>query len=162
MSTDGALRVDFYVLDGTADAARLKLACRLAEKAWSGAHRTVVAATDAAELQRLDELLWTYSDGSFVPHETAAADAAAPQPEVRADTGPQPTPPVLLCVGALPAGEFDVLVNLAPELPPWRGRVRRIAEVVDAEEGRRQHGRARFKAYRDLGITPTTHNLRGD
>ncbi len=161
MSAPEPLRVDFYVLEGVAEAARLKLACRLAEKAWSGAHRTVVTATDAAELQRLDELLWTFSDGSFVPHEALLAEVPQPPPAASTE-GPQATPPVLLCVGALPPGEFDVLVNLAPELPDWRGRVRRIAEVLDGEEGRRQRGRARFKAYRDLGITPATHNLRAE
>mgnify|MGYP002790281654 CR=1 FL=1 len=52
-----------------------------------------------------------------------------------------------------------VLVNLSTELPREPGRFERIIEVIDGEERRRQQGRERFRAYRDLGIEPETHSL---
>jgi hypothetical protein len=47
------------------------------EKAFLAGQRLLVWAEDAAELARLDTLLWTFADGSFVPHEPLADDPAA-------------------------------------------------------------------------------------
>lgn len=64
-------RVDFYVLAGPKPAARLRFACRLAEKAYRLDHRVHLQTGSAAEAEQLDELLWTFRQGSFVPHELA-------------------------------------------------------------------------------------------
>ena len=71
------LRVDFYILDESSAAARLKLACRLAEKAYLAAQTALVWHTDAEELKAFDDLLWTFMDGSFVPHEMLTASASS-------------------------------------------------------------------------------------
>ena len=144
------LRVDFYVIEGTAPAARLKVACRLAEKAYLASQRALIWHTDRAELEALDDLLWTFADGSFVPHEWLTSNAAA------AET------PVLLSAGAPPAAALDFVVNLAADPPPFLHLTRRIAEIIDGDEGRRRAGRLRFKAYRELGVEPATHALRAE
>ena len=61
--------MDFYVLPGSEARARLKFACRIAEKAYLAGQRVFVWLEDAAELRSFDELLWTFADRSFVPHE---------------------------------------------------------------------------------------------
>ncbi|HEY7887703.1 MAG TPA: DNA polymerase III subunit chi [Steroidobacteraceae bacterium] len=144
------LRVDFYVIEGTTAAARLKVACRLAEKAYLASQRTLIWHTDRAELEALDDLLWTFADGSFVPHDWLTSNAAAAEA------------PVLLSAGSPPAAAFDFVVNLAADPPPLLHLTRRIAEIIDGDEGRRRAGRARFKAYRELGVEPGTHALRGE
>jgi hypothetical protein len=68
-------RVDFYILEGPSAAARLKLACKLAEKAYLASQSVLVWHADPAELKAFDDMLWTFSDGSFVPHEPLAATA---------------------------------------------------------------------------------------
>ncbi|MEA3178922.1 MAG: polymerase subunit chi [Gammaproteobacteria bacterium] len=142
------LRVDFYILDESSAAARLKLACRLAEKAYLAAQTALVWHTDAEELKAFDDLLWTFMDGSFVPHEMLTAGASSE------DT------PVLLSAGTAPPADIDIIINLAPEVPTCLSRTRRIAEIIDGDDSRRRAGRARFKAYRDLGIQPASHNVR--
>lgn len=144
-----SLRVDFYVIEGAAATARLRVACRLAEKAYLASQRALIWHTDRAELEALDELLWTFADGSFVPHEWLTPNAAAQAP-------------VLLSAGSPPTGPVDFVVNLAADAPPFLHLSRRIAEIVDGDEGRRQAGRARFKAYRELGIVPKTHTPRAE
>jgi DNA polymerase IIIc chi subunit len=67
---------------------------------------------------------------------------------------------VLLSAGPLPVEALDFVINLAAEPPPFLHLSRRIAEIIDGDEGRRRAGRVRFKAYRELGIVPTTHTLR--
>jgi DNA polymerase-3 subunit chi len=143
------LRVDFYILDESSAAARLKLACRLAEKAYLAAQTALVWHTDAEELKAFDEMLWTFMDGSFVPHEMLTAGASSDET------------PVLLSAGTAPPADVDIIINLAPDVPSCLSRTRRIAEIIDGDDARRRAGRARFKAYRDLGIQPASHNVRG-
>src|SRR4051812_13862907 len=148
-----ALRVDFYVLEEASSTGRLKLACRLAEKAYLAAQVALVWHTDPHELKELDELLWTFMDGSFVPHDFLISGAAA-------GTSIQETP-VLLSAGDPPPRPVDIIINLAPEVPACLGQTRRVAEIIDGDDARRRAGRARFKAYRDLGIQPASHNVHG-
>jgi DNA polymerase III subunit chi len=154
----GRPRVDFYVIEERAASARLKLACRLAEKAYLAAQRALIWHTDRAELQALDDLLWTFADGSFVPHEWLTSNGSA---AVSSGTE-ELSAPVLLSAGSPPAAEFDFVVNPASEPPPFLPLARRVAEIVDGDDARRAGARARFKAYRELGIEPATHTLRAE
>jgi DNA polymerase-3 subunit chi len=141
--------VDFYVLEEASPRARLRTACRVVEKAYLAGQTVLVWHTEVEELREFDELLWTFSDGSFVPHEPLTAggfDAA----------------PVLLSAGTPPPGPVDVLVNLAAEVPACTSAAQRVAEFIDGDPARRQAGRARFRAYKDLGLQPATHNVKTD
>jgi DNA polymerase III subunit chi len=167
-------RVDFYVLEEAAISARLKLACRLAEKAYLASQRALIWHTDRDELQALDELLWTFADGSFVPHEWLTSNSAAEAPVLLSADWPVPLaipgggvpgPDLVSARSSLcnsPASPFDFVVNLAADPPPFLHLTRRVAEIVDGDETRRRAGRARFKAYRELGIEPATHTLRAE
>jgi DNA polymerase III subunit chi len=140
------VNVDFYVLDEVSSRARLRTACRVVEKAYLAGHTVLVWHTELEELREFDELLWTFGDGSFVPHEPLSG-------------GGFEAAPVLLSMGTPPSGPVDVLVNLAADVPPCADAAQRVAEFIDGDPGRRQAGRARFRAYKDRGIQPTTHTL---
>jgi DNA polymerase-3 subunit chi len=145
-----ALRVDFYVLHEASAPARLKLACKLAEKAYLSGQSALVWHTDADELRAFDEMLWTFMDGSFVPHDVVGPGATAA------------IAPVMLSVRLAPPERFDIIINLAPDVPSCLSQTGRVAELIDGEDSRRRAGRARFKAYRDLGVQPATHNIRAE
>ena len=100
-----ALRVDFYVLEESSAAGRLRLACRLAEKAYLAAQVALVWHTDVQELKAFDDMLWTFMDGSFVPHEMLTAGASSTET------------PVLLSAGTAPPVPVDIIINLAPDVP---------------------------------------------
>jgi DNA polymerase III subunit chi len=140
-------RVDFYVLEDSEPSSRLRFACRIAEKAYLAGQAVLIWHTDPVELAELDELLWTFADRSFVPHETLLAPGATPEA------------PVLLSAGVVPERRHDVLINLADEVPPILARVERIADIVDGDDARRRAGRARFRAYREAGVEPETHKM---
>ena len=149
-----APQVDFYVLAGSDPAERLRFACRLVEKAWLKRHRVRVQFDAGAELEAFDRMLWTFSDRSFVPHRRAGAPDDTPEPGL---------PPVVIADSPAPdPSDGDVLVNLAGALPAAPDGWTRIAEVVDADDGRRDRGRERFRAYRERGIAPATHEMRGE
>jgi DNA polymerase III subunit chi len=151
-------RVDFYVLEEPSSSGRLKVACKLAEKAYLSAQTVLVWHTDPAELRAFDEMLWTFNDGSFVPHEVLlpTGDSLAGRSVAASDC------PVLLSLGVAPSANVDIVINLSPELPTCLSQTRRVAEIIDGDDTRRRAGRARFKAYRELGVQPASHNIRGD
>ena len=140
-------RVDFYVSEAAGADARLRLACRVAEKAYLARQTAVVLFDDAALLPKFDEMLWTFGDGTFVPHEVVQGEGA------RCDA------PVALTTGALPAGQADVLLNLGSAVPAAFEKFARVAEFLDARPEVRAAGRERFKAYRARSIEPQTHNV---
>jgi len=141
--------VDFYVLEEVSPRARLRTACRVVEKAYLAGNTVLVWHTELEELREFDELLWTFGDGSFVPHEPLAANGFE-------------AAPVLLSMGTPPTAPVDVLVNLAAEVPACAETAQRVAEFIDGDPARRQAGRARFRVYKDRGIQPNTHNLRSE
>lgn len=140
-------RIDFYVSEGAGADVRLRLACRIAEKAYLAKQKVVVLLEDAESLRRFDELLWTFGDGSFVPHDTVATPGGG------CDA------PVALTTGALPADHADVLLNLSAAVPPFFEQFARVAELLDGRPEVRAAGRERFKAYRARSIEPQTHNV---
>jgi len=127
--------------------ARLRLACRIAEKAYLAKQKVVVLFDDATLLPRFDELLWTFGDGSFVPHDTVTAEGASC------------VAPVALTIGVLPADHADVLLNLGSAVPSSFENFARVAEFLDARPEVRAAGRERFKVYRGKSIVPQTHNI---
>jgi DNA polymerase III subunit chi len=140
-------RVDFYVSGDAGESVRLRLACRVAEKAYLANQKVVCYSDDGALLPRFDEMLWTFGDGSFVPHETVSSG------------GSPCDAPVVLTTGPLPADHADVLINLASIVPPFFERFARIAEFLDARPEVRNAGRERFKTYRGKSIEPQSHNV---
>jgi DNA polymerase-3 subunit chi len=141
-------RVDFYVLKGAAANQRRAFACRLTEKAYLRDLSIVIANDTLADARSLDDLLWTFSERSFVPHEVCPDEHSMdPAAKVRLLALPTPMP------GA------DLLVNLTDRLPDGWERFPRIAEIIDGDEERRRLGRERFKTYRELKVALETHQL---
>jgi DNA polymerase III subunit chi len=142
-------QVDFYILQSDRDESRLTVACRLTEKALRQQQRVFLYPASAGEAKRLDEILWTFSQGSFIPHRIVDASEQREWPE-----------PVLIgCEHPDREIECGVLINLAEEVPEFFSRYARVAEIVDADSARRDKGRERFRFYRDRGYELKTHQL---
>lgn len=141
-------KVDFYTLAASDRRSRLVAACRLAEKAYEQGLKVAVRTSGAAETAEFDELLWTYADGSFVPHGPWPADAA-----FAAAT------PVLIGTSGLPQSHRDVLINLAPDAPADFSTYARVCDLVGGDEADKKAGRQRWRVYRDAGCTPAAHPL---
>jgi DNA polymerase III subunit chi len=128
--------------------AQLTVACRIVEKAWKAGSTVLIQHDDAAELNRLDEMLWTLgNEQNFIPHEIAS------------DAPSLTTTPVVLNTGSGPTAAVDVLINLTPQLPSQPELATRIIEIIDADPARRAAGRVRFKAYRERGFSLEKHDL---
>ena len=142
-------RIDFYILEGDDrgnDGA--VVACRVAEKAFLAGHRVYIHTSDARSAERLDDLLWTFRQGSFVPHQRI--DAATPA---------DPLTPIHIGWGTEPEPHDDVLINLTAEVPLFFSRFERVAEIIPTDEQAKQQGRGRYKFYRDRGYPLETHTI---
>jgi len=137
-------QVDFYVLDRVDEHARHTLACKLAEKAWRLENSIHIHTMSREDAERLDKLLWTFRDGSFVPHELVGGDTGAP---------------VTIGYGTEGAEPRDLLITLCDEIPPFADSFPRVAELVTSEETCRAKSRERYASYRDQGHTLNTYKI---
>lgn len=140
-------RVDFYVLAQVDERARHMLACRLAEKAWRLENTVYIHTKSRSDAEHLDQLLWTFRDGSFVPHGLAGRDDGT---EVS---------PIMIGYGDQGIGARDLLINLCDEIPSSVEGFPRVAELVTSDETCRQASRKRYATYRDQGHELNTHKL---
>lgn len=140
-------KVDFYVLRGRGERARQEFACKLAEKAYRLENSVHIEVADPASEKTLDELLWTFRDGSFVPHEVLASGGAGA------------ASPVTIGCDKYPASEPDLLINLGNLIPNDTAAFPRVAEVVTSDDESLAQSRQRFVEYRDNGHTLDTHKL---
>ena len=139
-------RVDFYILQDSQPQAQPLFTCRLTEKAYKQGHRVYIHTESPGQLKQLDDLMWTFRSGSFLPHAIYAGG----------DTGGQP---VLLGQDVEPEGSDDVLINLSGKVPPFFSRFNRVVEPVAADDNARAAARERYRFYQDRGYTLKTHNL---
>jgi DNA polymerase-3 subunit chi len=140
-----APRVDFYVLETAGLTGRLNFVCRLAEKAY-GTLEKIYAHTESSSVAgQLDQLLWTFRQGSFIPHELLQDSA----PRAPISIGTQQH--------ALESGEL--LINLTSQVPAFAKQFTRIAEIIDRDEQVKAAGRQRYVHYKGMGIEPVTHNI---
>jgi len=139
-------QVDFYILNDAAPEARALFTCRLTEKAYKQGCQVYINTESAPQLKQLNDLLWTFRAGSFLPHivYNGGADAGTP---------------ILLGHAREPEGPADVLVNLDSAVPPWFGRFNRVAELVGSDESARAAARERYRFYQDRGYALNTHKL---
>lgn len=149
-------RVDFYVLNHSGEQARQNFACRLAEKAYKLDNRVHIHAEDIAQARRLDELLWTFRDGSFVPHELL--NGGQP-PHGGGSPSTSPATPVTIGHGDEAFRDGDLLINLCNEIPPCAPSFERVAELVSADDDCKRWSRKRFVEYRDQGHQLETHDV---
>lgn len=138
-------RVDFYLLADSHPVARHRFACRMTEKAYQLGHRVHIHAESMASARQLDELLWTFRDGSFIPHEVEPSD-----PELC---------PVSIGYTSAPNSTNEVLINLAATVPTFFSRFERVAEILDSDPASREEGRERYRFYRDRGYELSHHEI---
>ena len=141
-------RIDFYVAQPNSRFDRYLLACRIAIKAHQAKHRVFIHTVEPDEIRHLDRLLWTLDDMSFIPHGVIGQADPAMNPILIGDVGT-----------TVPDQAFDVLINLAPEVPDFFSRFERLVECVDQDAQITARSRERYRFYRDRGYALKMHNM---
>jgi DNA polymerase III subunit chi len=127
-------RIDFYRNCGD----KVRVACRLATKAYEGTKQLVVYSPDRATLNRFDHDLWAFQQTRFVPHCFAESPLAKETP-------------IILASSEASLLHRDVLLNLGDEWPPFFASFERLLEIVSTDEADRERARARWTFYKSRG-----------
>lgn len=135
-------RVDFYINVE----ARERTACTIAAKAIERGVRLFVLTADEAQSERVDRLMWTFAQLSFLPHVRAAHPLAARTPVI-----------VDHCCDPLPHDQ--VLLNLTETPPAVFSRFERLVEIVSLDADDRQRARTRWRFYSERGYALASHDL---
>ncbi len=141
-----AVRIDFYVLDENTADGRFRLACKIIDRAYRSGYSVYLWTRDDQESCFLDDLLWTFSQTSFIPH-------------VRNNSNSGTTAPVCIDHHPPQSGAAEVVVSVADQPVEDYSNFVRIAEVVGFGEIEKHSGRSRFKFYRDKGLELETHRI---
>ncbi len=135
-------RIDFH--SNVPD--KIGYACRLIRKARMAKCRIVVFDNDKAQLERLNQALWTFSEQDFLPH-VMVHDPLAAQ-----------TPVVLSADDEAEFPHHELLINLTNQTPGNFARFERMIELISNSEQDTLAGRERYRFYQQRGYA-LTHSV---
>lgn len=144
-------RIDFYIIEDGSEMATETFICRLTEKVWSQNNAVYIHTMDEQHATKYDELLWTFTEESFVPHQLLQSETA--NTEINT---------ILIGHSAnkeTPTTCHDVLINLNHDAPSFFSQFERVAEIITNDETSRSKGRERYQFYRDRGYALETHKM---
>ncbi len=139
------MQIDFYLLSTAEEQPRDIFLCKLVEKIYKQHLHVYIHCKDRQETHRLDELLWTFSDTSFIPHNLVGE-------------GPYTPPPIQLGFDAVPS-HSDVLINLSTTIPMFYTQFRRILEIVPQEQEKQAVAREHYQFYKTQNCAIKTHKI---
>ncbi len=150
--------VSFYVLPTESLKERYLFACKLIEKVYRSGQFCYVLTDDEEQSQVMDDLLWTFRAGSFIPHQIDSGEL----PDIARDgvsPGASATTEQLILIGALneSAKRYKTLFNLSAHYPDLAPQTERVLEILDNSETTKAAGRNRYRRYQQAGINITTH-----
>lgn len=140
-------RVDFYVLPENSPQERF--ACFMTHKAWQQGNTIYIHTVSRELAETLDDLLWTFKDISFIPHEIMGKKPVCNEPVI---IGWQDKPPE----------QYQVMINLTQDVPTCAEMFARIIEIVAGNNTDRQQARNRYRDYRDRGYELHNHTMNSD
>lgn len=139
-------RADFYLIAKPRFLAEpLMLVCELARKAYDANLWALILARDAAQAEALDELLWSFDEDAYIPHQIAGTDEE------------DDVAPVLIAAPDFDAPARTLVINLRDDA--YLGACERVLEVVPADESARGPLRERWKQYKALGLEVNKHDM---
>lgn len=141
-------QVAFYQLGSRQTNGKYRLVCHIVNTAFQKGHNVYITVDDESQCNYLNELLWTFSQNSFVPHTIYSENRLI-------DT--EKFPVVVSCIKPPPMFN-DVLVTLRDNVPEFFQQFSRVVEAIDADEQDRHKAKLRSETYRSiLGAEPDTH-----
>ena len=136
------MNVTFYDVPAAGRQARI---ARLVQAAWDKGKRLLVTCADSAEASELDAFLWTFDEGSFIPHEVVGPGASVTDPDAR----------VVLVTGEYDPIGADIVLQAAPVSQGFAGGFAYVIDLVDHRtEASVEASRARYKAWASAGTKP--------
>ena len=138
-------RADFYLIQKERFRGDpLLLVCELAKRGYAANLPMLILARDSAQAEALDDLLWSFEDDAYLPHQIAGDD----EDELC---------PILIATPEMAVPARPLLVNLRDGVPA--GTFDRVLEVVPADPSARGPLRERWKHYQSLGFELNKYDM---
>ncbi len=141
------MKIDFYILENLSAQQSWQYTCQLIEKIHDEQHAIYINAHSHEEAAHLDQLLWTYREDSFLPH------------NIYNDNDDFP-PLIQIGHSITPTRHKTTLINLAHEIPIFSQQFENIVEIVFPGPHMQQLARDRYRQYRDRGDSLATHKIK--
>ncbi len=141
-------RIDFYILAQQTFSDRQHFACRLTERAVLSGHQVLLYVDDLDAAVSIDDALWGWKPEAFIPHKLIVAENS------------KHSEPVMIGWKDNIGQHFDILINLAQEVPSGFSRFERVMEIVIQNESVLNQTRSRYKYYKHRGFPINDNDLR--
>lgn len=132
--------INFHVLANRNGAQSLQFVCELIAKHYAQQQKIFVNSASQEDAYKLDDLLWTFEEDSFIPHQLGPGDSL-----ISINYNQQPTEP------------YEILINFAPQVPTFYKDFKEVLEIVFPDPIVQQLARERYKYYRDQGLNIQTY-----
>ncbi len=139
--------ISFYLLPTESSQERYLFACKLIEKAYRSGSFAYVLTDSLEQSQLIDDLLWTFRAGSFIPHQINTGEIHAIENTV------------LIGSNNPPENWQKTVINLSSQIPQDFLNAERILEILDNSEETKAWGRQRYRQYQQAGIEIATHKM---
>ena len=136
-------KANFYLLKDSDEAARRRFACRLAEQQTRQGQRVFLLTSSAEAAHELDQLLWSYTPESFLPHALSGDDHSQ----------------VAVVVGHENRRDFGCVLNLGDTIVSDYPGLTAVAEFILNDETAKAASRSRWNSYKQLGYELQLHQL---
>jgi DNA polymerase-3 subunit chi len=136
--------IDFYLLPEPSIINCGKYICQLAEKEYKNKQRVYVYAESIKIAHYFDNLLWTFSNENFVPHNIY-------------EDYPASQAPIQIGCTANPIGHNDTVINLTENLLSLPLDIQKVLEIIPNDESLRALGRKKYKFYKLNGYNINVH-----
>ena len=137
-------RVDFYLL--SSESGIDKFACIMASKAWTAGNNDYIHTDSEDTTKKLDDMLWTFRDISFIPHEIYNGNENIESP-------------VTIGFGNLSPNHQQVLINLDGKIPEFANKFERVIEIVENNDKKKERARDRYRQYKDNDYEIHDHKI---
>ena len=128
-------KVDFYVYELSDYQFYQRLVCNLVEEAYNQENNILLLCENEESCETFDELLWTFKDVSFIPHEKKLTNKILTQ-HINLTKKKHPS----------------ILMNLTYSFPDSFETHDRVIEMSGYDEESRQKARLNFKRYKTMNF----------
>ena len=152
-------QIDFYLLQANHSAtpsspgsensgleSQLPFACRLIEKIYRMDKKIYIHSSSEAESGQISKSLWYQRKESFLAHDIINNNGESTGSPIEIGSREN-------------THNYDVMINLADEVPSFVGRFDRVVELVSDNQQIKAKARQRYTYYRERGYPIKTHDL---
>ena len=118
----------------------------MASKAWTAGNNVYIHTDSEDTTKKLDDMLWTFRDISFIPHEIYNGNENIESP-------------VTIGFGNLSPNHQQVLINLDGKIPEFANKFERVIEIVENNDKKKERARDRYRQYKDNDYEIHDHKI---